>query len=297
MAVNIMLENHVFIAFDTETTGLSAIACRLVELSAVKFKLERDNDGRLVIVDLGTFSTLIDPEQPIPIEVSRIHGITDSMIAGAPTCGQALDDFLTFIDEPDAVLMAHNAGFDIEFIRVNCLRLNKPLPAFPVVDTVPLAHKHVNDAANYKLKTLSEHFGFAGSTYHRALDDSFYVQKLFHRLCIIGDCKSLEDIRQARVIMSFVAPPAEICRDGLSQDLQRFVDTLEIAIASGESLKLKYDGPYVSTRVIDPSALIDSRGSLYLSAFCRKVQAERTFRLDRILDLQPNVSHAKTKKR
>lgn len=79
--------------------------------------------------------------------------------------------------------------------------------------------------------------------------------------------------------------------------MQRFVDTLEIAIASGESLKLKYDGPYVSTRVIDPSALIDSRGSLYLSAFCRKVQAERTFRLDRILDLQPNVSHAKTKKR
>lgn len=297
MAVTIMLENHVFIAFDTETTGLSAIACRLVELSAVKFKMGRGADGRLTIIDLGTFSTLIDPEQPIPIEVSRIHGITDSMIAGAPTCGPALDDFLAFIDEPDAVLMAHNAGFDIEFVRVNCLRLNKALPTHPVVDTVPFAQTHVNDAANYKLKTLSEHFGFAGSTYHRALDDSFYVQKLFHRLCLIGDCKSLDDMRNARSIMSFAAPNAEISKDGLSQELQRFVETLETAIAGGESLKLKYDGPYVSTRVIDPSALINSRGALYLSAFCRKVQAERTFRLDRILDLQPNVSHAKSKKR
>src|SRR5438552_1923649 len=101
------LADLTFVAFDTETTGLSPLASRLVELSGVKFAF----DGTVV----STFSTLIDPQSDIPPEATRVHGITDDMVVGQPTCAEAVPQFFAWANGPDVVLAAHNAQFDISF--------------------------------------------------------------------------------------------------------------------------------------------------------------------------------------
>jgi DNA polymerase III epsilon subunit-like protein len=99
------LSDLVFVAFDVETTGLSPIACRLVELCAIRFSL---GEGQL-----ETFSTLINPGLPIPAEVSALHGITDEMVRDAPEAGAALQNFLNWLGGDRPVLLAHNANFDV----------------------------------------------------------------------------------------------------------------------------------------------------------------------------------------
>ena len=266
-----------FIAFDVETTGLSAIACRLVELSGVKFNLATGA--------VDTFSTLINPGEPIPTEVSALHGITDAMVVDAPTIDQVLPQFFQWCeDAANTVLIAHNASFDVEFLKVNAMRQRLSLPAHAVVDTLALSQALVQGSANHKLKTLSEHFGFAGSLYHRALDDSMYVQKLFEKLVELGQLENFADLEKCNSTLSFTesqryAPVV------LSAQHQTFFDLITISIESKTELKLTYSSEFKSTRVILPQAVIESRGSIYLTALCRKTNSERTFRLDRIVEV------------
>ncbi|MDP3508516.1 MAG: exonuclease domain-containing protein [Candidatus Melainabacteria bacterium] len=278
------LSDLTFIAFDVETTGLSAIACKLVELSGVKFKLgfaaKEDTS-----VQIDTFSTLINPGGPIPPEVSALHGITDAMVADAPSVDRVLPQFFQWCGSPaDTVLIAHNASFDVEFLKVNSQRLRLELPAHAVIDTLALAQCLVQGSLNYKLKTLSEHFGFAGSLYHRALDDSMYVQKLFAKLVEIGCLDNFGQLETNNSTLSFT----QLQRYNpvsLSLQAKADFDLIAEAIEKQTELKLTYSSEFKSTRVILPLALIESRGSIYITAICRKTNSERTFRLDRVLEV------------
>ena len=98
-----------FVAFDLETTGLFPVVNRIVEFGAVRFRL----DGR----ELGTWEQLVDPECPIPPGVTEIHGITDTMVRGQPTVARALPGFLDFLGRTEAILLAHNATFDLGFLN------------------------------------------------------------------------------------------------------------------------------------------------------------------------------------
>ncbi|CAN5438341.1 hypothetical protein BH11CYA1_BH11CYA1_37180 [soil metagenome] len=275
------LSDLTFIAFDVETTGLSAIACKLVELSGVKFKLGEANKSAAI----ETFSELINPGEPIPPEVSALHGITDAMVANSPTIDMVLPKFHQWCGSAsDTVLIAHNASFDVEFLKVNAQRLRLELPAHAVIDTLSLAQCLVQDCLNHKLKTLSEYFGFAGSNYHRALDDSMYVQKLFEKLLEVGTIATYMQLEQSNCTMSFTqaqryAPVV------LSAQTQGHFDLIAAAIERKSELKLTYSSEFKSTRVILPLALIETRGSVYLTAMCRKTNAERTFRLDRVVEV------------
>lgn len=274
------LSDLTFVAFDVETTGLSAIACKLVELSGVKFKLGQD-----LSVTVDTFSTLINPGESIPPEVSALHGVTDAMVADAPGVDTVLPQFYKWCGSAaDTVLIAHNASFDVEFLKVNSQRLRLELPAHAVIDTLSLAQCLVQDCLSHKLKTLSEHFGFAGSLYHRALDDSMYVQKLFEKLVAVGGLSNFAHLEKNNSTFSFTqqqryAPVA------LSALAQANFDLIAAAIESQSELKLTYSSEFKSTRIILPLALIESRGSVYLTAMCRKTNAERTFRLDRVVEV------------
>jgi DNA polymerase-3 subunit epsilon len=98
-----------FVAFDLETTGLFPVVNRIVEFGAVRFTL----DGR----ELGTWEQLVNPECVIPPGVTEIHGITDAMVRGQATLAQALPGFLEFLGDTDAILLAHNATFDLPELR------------------------------------------------------------------------------------------------------------------------------------------------------------------------------------
>lgn len=268
------LNDLTFVAFDVETTGLSAIACKLVELSGVKFKL---GSGQI-----DTFSTLINPCEPIPREVSALHGITDEMVAGAPTIEMILPGFYEWCG--DSVMIAHNASFDVEFLKVHSMRQRIPLPANRVIDTLALSQALVEGSANHKLKTLSEHFGFAGSLYHRALDDSIYVHKLFEKLVSVGALINFDDVQKCGATFSFT----EAQKYGapvLSPQVKAYLDLINTAIEQCAELKLTYSSTFKSTRVVLPQAVVESRGSVYLTAMCRKSNAERTFRVDRIVEV------------
>jgi DNA polymerase III epsilon subunit family exonuclease len=275
-AGNSRLADLTFVAFDVETTGLSPIACRLVELSGIKFNLASGQ--------IGTFSELINPCQPIPPEVSALHGITDEMVAAAPVAGVVLDSFLQWLGGEAVVLMAHNANFDVEFVKVEATRSGLEHPRNFVIDTLSLAQCLVNDCANYKLKTLAEHFGFGGSLYHRALDDSAYVEKLFRKLHEISGHATLDEMMSTGAISPFGVCPQVNGRDRLSPAGLVRLAVLEEAVAGGIHVRITYQSEFKSTRVVLPKSVIESRGSVYLHAFCMKTQSERTFRVDRIVE-------------
>ena len=105
-AVSQWLSSQIFVAFDTETTGMWAPVHRLVEIGGVRFSIEGGT--------LGSFSELIHPQRAMPPEVIPIHGITDNMVAGADTADNVLLRFGEFCG--DAILIAHNAPFDLSFL-------------------------------------------------------------------------------------------------------------------------------------------------------------------------------------
>jgi len=108
-----------FVAFDFETTGLSADRDRVVEIGAVAFRVRKE-DGRWIGVDDGAYETLVNPERPIPPAVSAIHGIDDLAVSSAPTFAETAAELLAFID--GSILVAHNAPFDMGFLAAEAAR-------------------------------------------------------------------------------------------------------------------------------------------------------------------------------
>lgn len=272
-----LLSDQSFIAFDVETTGLSPVANRLVELSGVKFKIGTDEGPD----QLDTFSTLIDPEVPIPEQVTGIHGITDAMVKGAPKASEAIRNFMDWAGK-DVIFMAHNAPFDVEFLRVGLTRAGLVCPAEPVVDTLILA-RDLLETPNHKLQTIVEFLGLSTGGYHRALADSVHVKEVFRSMSLRFTLDRWEKL----LIYGCVSPFAQDIRPedlaGLvSPQVMEHVSILEGVIKTNGLVKMVYNGSFRSTRTVQPLNLVLSRGNYYLNAFCPYVQAERTFRVDKI---------------
>lgn len=168
------LDDLVFVAFDTETTGLSATSAHLLELSGVKFS----NCGQV----LDTFSQLIDPQASIPPALTAIHGITDEMVSGQPTYKEVIPDFFNWVGAGPIVMVAHNAPFDLAFLQTAVNRCNLSIPRYPVIDTLPLSRRFIPEAPNHKLGTLTTHLKLEAGGFHRALADSHHVRNLLVKL-------------------------------------------------------------------------------------------------------------------
>ena len=158
------------VVFDVETTGLSNRTCKLIEIGAVKIK-----NGEV----LGRMDIFVDPETPIPEDITKLTGITDEMVKGAPKEREALRQFLDFAG--GNMLIAHNANFDIGFIRVACERQGFEFNN-AYLDTVGLS-RYVNpDLKNHKLDTLVEHYNLGEFKHHRASEDSEVLAKIFFEM-------------------------------------------------------------------------------------------------------------------
>jgi len=162
-----------FVVVDLETTGGAPADAGITEIGAVRVR-----GGEV----LGEFGTLVNPGLPIPPFVAALTGITEAMVAPAPKLTEALPSFLEFAR--GAVLVAHNAPFDVGFLKAACAQLGYPWPGFGVVDTVTLARRALtrDEVPNCKLGTLARHFRAATQPTHRALDDARATVDVLHGL-------------------------------------------------------------------------------------------------------------------
>ncbi|WP_374191387.1 DEDD exonuclease domain-containing protein [Planomonospora sp. ID82291] len=166
------LSQITFVVFDLETTGVSAGEHAITEIGAVKVR-----GGQV----LGEFATLVDPGTPIPPFIAVLTGITDAMVAQAPRIESVLPSFLEFA--AGSTLVAHNAGFDVGFVKAACAAHGYPPPVHPVVDTVTLARRLLtrDEAPNCKLATLARLFS-STEPCHRALSDARATVDVLHAL-------------------------------------------------------------------------------------------------------------------
>ncbi|MHA6799009.1 DEDD exonuclease domain-containing protein [Bounagaea algeriensis] len=167
------LHTTTFVVVDLETTGTNRTDDRITEIGAVKIR-----GGR----NLGEFSTLVDPQRPIPPAVTSITGITDALVAGAPRIDTVLPAFLEFCR--GCVLVAHNAPFDTGFLQAQCERLEITWPKPASICTARLSRRALlrEETPNHKLATLARVLRAANQPNHRALDDARATVDVLHSL-------------------------------------------------------------------------------------------------------------------
>ena len=154
------------ICFDIETTGLKVTQEAITEIGAVRLR-----NGEIV----ETFQTFVDPERRLTPEIIGLTGITDEMLRGAPKLKDALTAFLAFAG--DAPLAAHNAEFDISFIRAGCRKCGIPFePTY--IDTLILAQNLLPGLGKYKLDIVADHLQLPQFNHHRASDDAVPVAQM-----------------------------------------------------------------------------------------------------------------------
>jgi len=171
------LHQATFVIVDLETTGASPKkGAAITEIGAVKVK-----NGQY----LGNFESFVNPLAPIPEYITEMTGITDLMLANAPVIDEILPAFLEFAgSENESIIVAHNAPFDLSFLKSAAKELNLSWPKYKTLDTVTIARQVLSkeDVPNCKLSTLAQFFGTVTEPNHRALDDAKATTEILHGL-------------------------------------------------------------------------------------------------------------------
>lgn len=155
------LAEATYVVFDVETTGLSAIYNRIIELSGVKM-----HKGNII----DTFEAFINPGESLSETIVRLTGITDEMLKDAKSEKEVIADFMAFSE--GCILVAHNASFDMGFLNTALARYDWPKASNPVIDTLEMSRMLHPDMKNHKLNTLAKKYDVSLEHHHRAIDDS-----------------------------------------------------------------------------------------------------------------------------
>jgi len=261
------LANARFAFLDIETTGLSPwFGDRICQVAIVI------SEGRRI---KETFDSLVNPEQPLSPAASYINNLKEEDLSAAPrfeAVVDRIDDLLR-----DSVVVCHNSRFDLQFFDSEYRRLNRPAEFPNLIDTLLVARQFYQ-LASYKLPVLAEAFkvsaNFQGS---RAQADALTARNVFFAMMesLKASGKPLEEFIG---IYNSPAWPDE----GIQLPLE-----LAEAINSGRRLFIKYmdRGGEISERWISPIQVVGLSDYIYLRAYCHTREAERTFRLDRILNV------------
>ena len=174
--------NGSFVVFDIETTGFSPLTCRIIEIGAVRVE-----GGRIV----DRFSTFVNPQVPIPFRIEQLTSINDAMVMDAPVIEEVLPKFLDFCE--GAVMVAHNADFDMSFIMENCSRQGIPHD-FTYVDTVGMARFLLPALNRFKLDTVAKAVGVSLQNHHRAVDDAACTAEIFVKFVEMLEERGIFDV-------------------------------------------------------------------------------------------------------
>jgi DNA polymerase III subunit epsilon len=160
-----------FVCFDVETTGLSPLKDKLIEIGALKVK-----DGKIV----DKFSEFINPQMKLPGRIKELTGITDGMLKGADTEDKVVQRFLDFSE--DYVVMGHNLMFDYSFIKIAASKMDR-LFNKSGIDTLDISKKLLSELESRSLGNLCKYYNITNEHAHRAYDDAKATAMLYVKLC------------------------------------------------------------------------------------------------------------------
>jgi DNA polymerase-3 subunit epsilon len=275
------IEQAAVVVLDTETTGLyPSMGHRIVELGAVRFQPGPAGPWHMA----AEFSQLLQPDRRMEPGATRVNGITDADLVGAPRFDEIADQLLDLLD--GALVVAHNARFDAEFLGME-LHLTRnsvqgeracSLPN-PWLCTLLLARHHFYFGGN-SLGHIARVLGVRAGRAHRALNDAYVTAEVLKRMIrelAQLDLVSVADLLEAQGGPLYAPAPAGVDLPAL----------FEHALAYRQPLRIVYAGPSGTTeRVIEPLYGTNKGGVNYLIAHCRLRQGQRTFRLDRIVSVE-----------
>lgn len=180
-----LLSEIKFACLDTETTGLSPeTGGKICEIA-----VSVSQGGRVV----DEFSTLLNPGLPMSPEVIAIHGITNEMVKDAPTFADVMPKLLGLLD--NCVIVAHNADFDVSFLRAEFASCGMRFPPYPVVDTLKLARKSGKFERN-RLGLIAEELGISCQGWHRAMADTKMAEQIFYYFLTILSKEGVTTLEQ-----------------------------------------------------------------------------------------------------
>jgi DNA polymerase III epsilon subunit family exonuclease len=260
-----------FVVFDVETTGLKPEqGDKICEIGAVKVK------GSKVV---SSFTTLVNPQRPMPIGASSIHGITEKDLEGAPLFSDAVNQFLEFID--GLTMFAYNISFDLGFVNPQLRSLgHEPIPN-PCIDILAICKKLLGSLPRFTLSYVSRFFDIPQESNHRALQDSAVAAQVILRLMPLLEEKGILTLDNLYSIF------------GSDRNLIFKINNVKIsiirqALADEARLKIKYYSLYkneLTEREVLPIKIESAKDRIFLVGKCFLRDEERNFNIDGILDL------------
>lgn len=175
------LKTATYVVFDIETTGLSITRNNITELAAIKMQGGQEIDR---------YTTFVNPHEKIPYHIQQLTNITDEMVKDAPDLAPVLEEFVAFAG--DAVLVAHNARFDMGFIQASLKKLGRPEMPNPSLDTLELARLLFPTMKNHRLNTLADKYKVLLESHHRAVDDTVALGGILNGL--LNDAEKIKGI-------------------------------------------------------------------------------------------------------
>ena len=191
-------EESEFIIFDIETTGLSPVDCGITEIGASLYR------GGEIVENFGTY---VNPEMPIPENITSLTGITDDMVKDAPKTKEAVQKFLAFAG--NRMLVAHNANFDVGFIRKACekykIKFNNPY-----LDTLPLSRYINTDLNKHTLDSIANYYDLGEFNHHRATDDTAMLAAIFTCMSDRLRRQGIRNIEEMNMAMAASSDPKKL---------------------------------------------------------------------------------------
>jgi len=261
------------VAVDLETTGLSPLIDKIIEIAAVKLS----PDGKLT-----SYSSLVDPEIPIPELTTKIHGIEDSMVSGAPKLKEIFPEFLKFWGDTDMV--AHNAKFDLGFIVYFALKNNFNVPKVNILDSLAFSRHGLSGAGkpeNNKLSTLVKHFNIPLLSHHRALDDAVACMRVFAKsLLHVQDRSSAQKVLKNKALIFNL----KSFHKNASFEIPKSLLGLKPKVETQQVVEIEYLGGTIRNqyRPIRPLSFMPLPGGPVLNALCLLSFHYKNFSLKKI---------------
>jgi DNA polymerase III epsilon subunit len=263
--------------FDTETTGLSpASGDRIIEIAAVKIK----NNQRL-----GVFQSFINPHRPVSAGAYAVNRISDEMLQDAPELEEVLPRFFEFIK--GSTLCSYNSCFDMGFLRNEAglfpvRNFVQAVDEAEVIDVLKIARKVLPGISSHSLCYVARALDISQSQEHRALADVELTLQVFERLGGMLAEKEIVRAENYRVLFGGGS-------QGMKNRISRRAAQIQEAIDSGLKLKIRYltgSQVKITVREVLPQEIIYEKTAVLLKGHCLLRNAERTFRLDNILELE-----------